>query len=40
MSGTLVHNLTYEDYIALDKLSDDQEKLLKEMKDSDLWDSY
>ena len=40
MSGTLVHNLTYEDYIALDKLSDDQVKLLKEMMDSDLWDSY
>ena len=40
MSGTLVHNLTYEDYIALDKLDDDQVKLLKEMMDSDLWDSY
>lgn len=40
MSGTLVHNLTYEDYIALDKLSDDQVKLLKEMMDSDLWESY
>ena len=40
MSGTLVHNLTYEDYIALDKLSADQVKLLKEMMDSDLWDSY
>lgn len=40
MSGTLVHNLTYEDYIALDKLDDDQVKLLKEMMGSDLWDSY
>ncbi len=40
MAGTLVHNLNYEDYIALDKLNRDQVRLLKEMMASDLWDSY
>lgn len=40
VSGTLVHNLTYEDYIALNKLDKEQEKLLREMMDGDLWDSY
>lgn len=39
-SGTTVHNLTYEDYIALNKLDAEQEELLREMMASDLWDSY
>ena len=40
VSGTLVHNLTYEDYIALNKLDKEQEELLREMMDGDLWNSY
>lgn len=39
-AGTTVHNLTYEDYIALNKLDAEQEELLREMMASDLWDSY
>ena len=30
-SGTTVHNLTYEDYMALDNLSEEKEKLLAEL---------
>ena len=40
LSGTTVHNLTYEDYIALNKLDEDQVKLLREMMESDYWDTY
>ena len=40
LSGTTVHNLTYEDYIALGKLDEDQVQLLKEMMESDYWDAY
>ena len=40
LSGTTVHNLTYEDYIALGKLDEDQEQLLKEMMESDYWEAY
>lgn len=39
-SGTQVHNLTYQDYIAKNKLDDSQTDLLKNMMDSDMWDSY
>lgn len=39
-SGTTVHNLTYEDYIAKGKLTADEEKLLREMMSSDLWEQY
>lgn len=39
-SGTTVHNLTYEDYIAKGKLIADEEKLLREMMSSDLWEQY
>ncbi|MCI8508695.1 MAG: cell wall hydrolase [Lachnospiraceae bacterium] len=39
-SGTVVHNLTYEDYIAKGKLTPDEEKLLREMMSSDLWKQY
>ena len=35
-----MHTLTYEDYIALGKLDDDQVQLLKEMMESDYWDAY
>lgn len=40
LSGTTVHNLTYEDYIALGKLDEDQVQLLKEMMESDYWEAY
>ena len=39
-SGTVVHNLTYEDYIAKGNLTPDEEKLLREMMSSDLWEQY
>lgn len=39
-SGTTVHNLTYEDYIAKGKLTAEEEKLLREMMSSDLWEQY
>ena len=39
-SGTTVHNLTYEDYIAKGTLTAEQEKMLCEMMDSELWDTY
>ena len=40
MSGTLVHNLTYEDYIALNKLTEEQVDWLKSMMSEDMWDNY
>ncbi|MCM1158980.1 MAG: NlpC/P60 family protein [Clostridium sp.] len=39
-SGTAVHNLTYEDYIAKGKLTAEEEKLLREMMSSELWEQY
>ena len=39
-SGTVVHNLTCEDYIAKGKLTAEEEKLLREMMSSDLWEQY
>lgn len=39
-SGTVVHNLTYEDYIAKGNLTPDEEKLLREMMSTDLWEQY
>lgn len=39
-NGTIVHNLTYEDYIAKGKLTAEEEKLLREMMSSDLWEQY
>jgi cell wall-associated NlpC family hydrolase/3D (Asp-Asp-Asp) domain-containing protein len=39
-SGTIVHNLTYQDYIGKGTLSDEEEKLLTDMMDSDLWKEY
>lgn len=39
VSGTLVHNLTYEDYIALDKLTEEQAGWLKSMMSDEMQDS-
>lgn len=39
-SGTVVHNLTYEDYIAKGNLTPDEEKLLREMMSTDLREQY
>lgn len=39
VSGTLVHNLTYEDYLALDKLNAEQKDWLKSMMSDDMQDS-
>lgn len=39
-SGTTVHNLTYEDYIKKGTLTKEQEEMLTDMMDSDLWDQY
>ena len=39
VSGTLVHNLTYEDYIALDKLTEEQVDWLKSMMSDEMQDS-
>ena len=39
-SGTTVHNLTYEDYIKRGTLTKEQEEMLTDMMDSDLWDQY
>jgi cell wall-associated NlpC family hydrolase/3D (Asp-Asp-Asp) domain-containing protein len=39
-SGTIVHNLTYQDYIGKGTLSEEEEKLLTDMMDSDLWKEY
>lgn len=40
VSGTMVHNLTYEDYIALNKLTEEQVDWLKSMMSGDVWDNY
>ena len=40
VSGTLVHNLTYEDYLALDKLTEEQKDWLKSMMGDDMQDSF
>lgn len=37
-SGTTVHNLTYEDYIKNGTLTKEQEEMLTDMMDSDLWE--
>ena len=39
VSGTLVHNLTYEDYLALDKLTEEQKGWLESMMDDEMQDS-
>lgn len=39
-SGTTVHNLTFEDYIKKGTLTKEQEEMLTDMMDSDLWDQY
>lgn len=39
-SGTTVHNLTYKDYIDKKTLNEDQEKMLTDMMDPELWDEY
>ncbi len=36
VSGTLVHNLTYQDYLALDKLSEEQKGWLESMMSDDM----
>lgn len=40
VSGTLVYNLTYEDYLALDKLNAEQKDWLKSMMSDDMQDSF
>ena len=40
VSGTLVHNLTYEDYLALDKLTEEQKDWLKSMMGDDMQNSF
>lgn len=39
-SGTMVHNLTYQDYINKGTMSEDEKTLLTDMMDSDLWKEY
>lgn len=39
-SGTVVHNLTYADYIALGDFTEDQTALLTKMMSDESWDSY
>ena len=39
-SGTMVHNLTYQDYINKGTMSEDEKQLLTDMMDSDLWKEY
>ena len=39
VSGTLVHNLTYKDYMALDKLSEEQKDWLESMMSDEMQDS-
>ena len=39
VSGTLVHNLTYMDYMALDKLSEEQKDWLESMMSDEMQDS-
>ncbi len=40
VSGTLVHNLTYRDYLALDKLTEEQKDWLESMMGDEMWDSF
>lgn len=39
VSGTLVHNLTYKDYLALDKLTEEQKDRLESMMSDEMQDS-
>ena len=39
VSGTLVHNLTYKDYLALDKLTEEQKDWLESMMGDEMQDS-
>ncbi|MCM1159523.1 MAG: NlpC/P60 family protein [Clostridium sp.] len=40
VSGTLVHNLTYKDYMALDKLSEEQKDWLESMMGDEMQENY
>lgn len=40
VSGTLVHNLTYKDYLALNKLSKEQKDWLESMMSDEMQDNY
>lgn len=40
VSGTLVHNLTYGDYLALDKLTEEQKDWLESMMGGDMQNSF
>ncbi len=40
VSGTLVHNLAYEDYLALGKLTEEQKGWLESMMDDEMQDSF
>lgn len=40
VSGTLVHNLTYKDYLALDKLNAEQKDWLESMMDDDMQENF
>lgn len=40
VSGTLVHNLTYKDYIAKDKLTEEQTDWLESMMSEEMWENY
>lgn len=40
VSGTLVHNLTYKDYLALDQLSEEQKDWLESMMDDEMRENY
>ena len=40
VSGTLVHNLTYRDYLALDKLTEEQKDWLESMMGDEMRDSF
>ena len=40
VSGTLVHNLTYKDYLELDKLTEEQKDWLESMMDDDIQENF
>lgn len=40
VSGTLVHNLTYKDYLALDKLTEEQKDWLEFMMDDEMQENF
>lgn len=40
VSGTLVHNLTYKDYLALNKLTEEQKDWLESMMDDDMQENF